>query len=278
MVTISVIIPTYNRAYCIHDAVKSVLAQSYDDYEIIVVDDASTDNTQQVLNNFNIQYHKLPANMGVSYARNFAIKRAKGEYLAFLDSDDVWEPNKLSEQINFMKEYNSKICQVGEIWIRNGKRVNPMKKHQKPSGEIFIPSLKLCLVSPSAVMIHQAVFSDIGLFDENLTVCEDYDLWLRASLKYKVLLMDKYLIKKNGGHDDQLSRKFWGMDRFRIQSMEKLLFVDMPKNYRAELIKELCLKSKVLAKGSFKRKNMKIFFKYWLRYLLYQSICLFRGL
>ena len=221
---VSVILPTYNRGWILTEAIDSVLAQDYKGYELIVVDDGSTDNTREILDTYGQDILVLrQANKGVSAARNRGIAEAGGQLVAFLDSDDLWLPRKLSRQVDFFKfNPTAVINQTEEIWIRNGVRVNPKDRHRKPSGMIFERSLGLCLVSPSAVMIQKKLFDAVGVFDENLPACEDYDLWLRISSRYPVHLIDTPLIIKRGGHEDQLS-KAPGLDRFRIQSLEKII-------------------------------------------------------
>jgi glycosyltransferase involved in cell wall biosynthesis len=205
---VSVIIPTYNRAWIIKESVDSVFSQDFNDFELIVIDDGSTDNTLEILNSYGediIVIHQR--NQGVSSARNRGLMEASGSLIAFLDSDDLWLPGKLSLQVDFFNSNpTALICQTEEIWMRNNVRINPKKRHKKPAGIIFEPSLALCLVSPSAVMIRRSLFDDVGLFDETLPACEDYDLWLRISCKYPVCLIDIPLIIKRGGHDDQLSQ------------------------------------------------------------------------
>ncbi len=222
---ISVIIPTFNRAPLLPRALESVRCQLHPPTEIIVVDDGSSDETPEVIiRQFpEVQYIRQE-NCGVSKARNIGIQAATGEWIAFLDSDDEWLPAKLAEQVKALQihpEY--RICHTDEIWIRRGKRVNPMKKHRKYGGYIFQQCLPLCIISPSSVMIHRSVFQEVGMFDENLPACEDYDLWLRVCARYPVLYIEKPLIVKYGGHADQLSRRFWGMDRFRIYALEKII-------------------------------------------------------
>jgi len=221
---VSVIIPTYNRGWILKEAIDSVLAQDFKDYELIVVDDGSSDNTSEVLDTYGQNIIVLgQANKGVSAARNRGIAEAGGQLVAFLDSDDLWLPRKLSRQVDFFNlNPDAVINQTEEIWIRNDVRVNPKNRHQKPSGMIFERSLGLCLVSPSAVMIRKTLLDVVGLFDENLPACEDYDLWLRISCRYPVHLIDTPLIIKRGGHEDQLS-KAAGLDRFRIQSLGKII-------------------------------------------------------
>ena len=221
---VSVIIPTFNRATMVGQAVESVLAQTFSDFELIVVDDGSTDETEKVLSGYldQILYLQQP-NRGVSAARNRGIRRARGQLIAFLDSDDLWLPEKLFRQTRFFHHRpEALICQTEEIWIRNGRRVNPKKRHQKLSGDIFVPSLELCLVSPSAVMLRRLLFDEIGFFDEALPACEDYDLWLRISSRHPVHLIDTPLIIKQGGHDDQLSRAP-GLDRHRVAALKKII-------------------------------------------------------
>jgi glycosyltransferase involved in cell wall biosynthesis len=221
---VSVIIPTYNRGWIIREAVDSVLAQDFDDFELIVVDDGSTDNTREILEAYDEAVIVLSLNnRGVSAARNRGVAKACAPLIAFLDSDDLWKPQKLSRQVEFFNANPEVlICQTEEIWIRNGVRVNPRRRHHKLSGMIFEASLALCLVSPSAVMVRKKLFDMVGLFDERLPACEDYDLWLRVSCRYPVHLLDDPLIIKRGGHADQLSRAA-GLDKYRIQSLKKII-------------------------------------------------------
>ena len=222
---ISVIVPTYNRAQQLPRALDSILCQSCSPKEIIVVDDGSTDETSALMTS---EYPEIvfiqQQNTGVSSARNVGIKRASGDWIAFLDSDDEWLPEKLEIQMKALYENPEiKICHTNEIWIRNGKRVNPKKKHEKFGGWIFQKCLPLCCISPSSVIIHKSIFKEIGLFDYSLPVCEDYDLWLRITARNPVLYIEEPFLIKYGGHEDQLSKKYWGMDRFRIKSLEKII-------------------------------------------------------
>ena len=220
----SVIIPTYNRGWVLKEAIDSVLAQDFKNFELIVVDDGSTDNTGEVLDSYDQDLIVIrQPNRGVSAARNRGIAEAGGRLIAFLDSDDLWLPRKLSTQIDFFNSNPAAVInQTEEIWIRNGVRVNPKTRHHKSSGMIFERSLGLCLVSPSAVMMKRALFDEVGHFDEDLPACEDYDLWLRVSWRYPVHLIETPLIIKRGGHADQLS-KAPGLDKFRIQALKKVI-------------------------------------------------------
>lgn len=255
---VSVIIPTFNRGWILKESIESVLAQTYTDFELIVVDDGSTDNTHEVLQTFLGCITVIrQENAGVSAARNRGIRAASGRLVSFLDSDDLWLPRKLECQVAFFESTpEAMICQTEETWIRKGKRVNPKKRHHKESGIIFERSLLLCLVSPSAVMIRRTLFDAVGLFDESLPACEDYDLWLRIGYRYPVYLIDDPLIIKRGGHADQLS-KAAGLDRFRIKALIKLLESDGLSSSQAQaavnVLREKCA---IYANGCMKRGRM----------------------
>ena len=256
---VSVIIPTFNRAWSLKEAIDSVLSQDYPHLELIVVDDGSTDSTHAILDSYGERIKRLrQENRGVSSARNHGIRIADGDLIAFLDSDDRWMKKKISTQVQFFKNHpEAMICQTEEIWIRNGNRVNKKKIHQKPSGDIFEPSLTLCLVSPSAVMMRRNFFNEAGLFDETLPACEDYDLWLRASASLPVFLIETPLIEKRGGHSDQLSRA-WGLDIYRIQSLIKIINGGrLSQDQRKSAIAVMQKKAKIFVNGCLKRGKHK---------------------
>ena len=267
MTEVSVIIPTYNREKFISECVQSVLAQTFPAREIIIVDDGSTDATYNILRDlgFNslstkktVLRYFFQQNRGVSSARNLGIKEARSEYIALLDSDDLWLKSKLDRQVSAFQNdtQSSRLCHTDEIWIRNGVRVNQHKKHKKHGGNVFQSCLKLCCISPSSAMMHRSVFEDFGFFDEDLPACEDYDFWLRYSAKEDVNFIDEPLIIKKGGHSDQLSGAHWGMDRFRIYSIEKILKEpDLKLVHKTEAIHEVILKLEILINGSQKRQK-----------------------
>lgn len=259
---VSVIIPTFNREDVLGRAIESVLQQSLPAKEIIIIDDGSIDNTQQVIvalqRRATIPVSTLfQKNSGVSAARNSGIRHASGEWIAFLDSDDAWLPDKLKNQAELIEQHPGyRLCHTQESWIRNGVRVNQMKKHAKSGGDIFRQCLPLCVISPSSVVIHRALFEDIGLFDETLPACEDYDLWLRICAHEAVLYVDTPQILKYGGHEDQLSRKHWGMDRFRIKALLKILQDPELETSQQQLVyKTLLHKARILRLGAEKRGN-----------------------
>ena len=252
---VSVIIPTHNRSWILKEAVDSVLDQKNCAFELIVVDDGSTDDTPELLRSYGDRLIAVRQNnRGVSAARNAGIRRASGSLIAFLDSDDCWLPGKLQAQAAFFEgRPDALICQTQEAWIRNGVRVNPKNRHRKRSGMIFEPSLHLCLVSPSAVMMRRTLFDTVGVFDETLPACEDYDLWLRVSCRFPVFLVDAPLVVKRGGHPDQLSRAP-GLDRFRIAALVKCLENEpLTLRQRDAAIRVLADKCRIYGEGCLKR-------------------------
>jgi len=262
---ISVIIPSWNRAEQLCHALRSVYRQSWQAAEVIVVDDGSTDDTHQRLRSqFPDVRYIYQENRGVSSARNTGIRAATHNWIALLDSDDSWHANKLEQQRQHLQANpDYKINHCDEIWIRRGKRVNPMNKHAKTGGYIYRQCLPLCAISPSAVIIHREVFNNVGLFDEQLPACEDYDLWLRICAVYPVLYTDQALLTKTGGHDDQLSRRYWGMDRFRIHALENILASDsLDTSSRAATRAMLLEKLTIVLTGAVKRGNQEIIDRY----------------
>lgn len=255
---VSVIIPTFNREKLVARAIESVLAQTYPHFELIVVDDGSTDATAVLLARYADRMRVLRRDHGgVSAARNCGIRAAAGWLIALLDSDDYWMPEKLAYQVDvFVRHPEIMIGQTEEIWIRNGVRVNPGRRHQKKSGLIFEQSLPLCLISPSAVMLRRSLFDEIGLFDESLPACEDYDLWLRITWKHPVHLISRALTVKCAGHPDQLSRQP-ELDKYRIQSIVKILdrtVLSARQRAAAEVV--LAEKCRIYAAGCRKRGKM----------------------
>jgi glycosyltransferase involved in cell wall biosynthesis len=258
MSLISVIIPTYDRAPLLVDAVESVLRQEGACFELIVIDDGSTDSTAALMGRYAGRLRYVQRGRGgVAAARNHGARLARGGWLAFLDSDDEWLPGKLAAQLAFHRDQDAiRISQTEEIWIRNGRRINPRAYHQKPAGDFFVSSVARCLVSPSAVMLHRDLFERVGGFDESLAVCEDYDLWLRIAQRARVGLIAHPFVIKRGGHADQLSRQYWGMDRFRVAALTRLLAAEaLEPGRRQAVVDMLVQKCAVLAQGARRRQR-----------------------
>ena len=263
---ISVIIPTYNRCDLLKRAINSVIKQTITPKEIIIVDNGSTDQTYQMVSSLfpEINYF-IEKKRGVSAARNKGILESKSKWIAFLDSDDAWKPTKLEKQMEYsvFNQDKYRIIHTDETWYRNKKFLNQLKKHKKSGGNIFKNSLQLCCISPSSVLLKKQIFDDYGLFDENLEVCEDYDMWIRITAKEEVGFLDSPLVLQYGGHSDQLSKKFWGMDRFRIKSLEKNLKNEhFSKSQKINVLDTLIEKLTIVSDGALKRENKEIFKKY----------------
>ena len=272
---VSVVIPTYNREATLCRAIESVLRQTFPPAEILVIDDGSVDKTAEMIRQkFPAVRYVFQQHAGVSVARNRGILQSRSPFVAFLDSDDEWLPEKLSRQREaILRSNGARICHSDEIWIRSGKRVNPKIRHQKFGGNIYLKCLPLCCISPSAVIIHKTVFETAGYFDPELPVCEDYDLWLRVCSRYPVLYIEDPLIKKYGGHKDQLSRAFWGMDRFRILALEKSLKqnrLTLPQ--KKQTVKAIITKIKVYLRGAEKRGKLSEVEKYQAKLQFYTNM------
>ena len=256
---ISVVIPTFNRAARVMDAVRSVREQTFGDWELIVVDDGSTDGTRDLVDSIDdsrVRCLRIPHG-GVSRARNVGIRASQFPWISFLDSDDLWASTKLARQLESLeREPSARVVYTNEVWIRNGRHHNPKRKHRKFGGWVFRPSLVLCLISPSSVMMHRSVLERIGLFDESFRVCEDYELWIRLSARFPVVYVDRPLITKFGGHADQLSRSDWGFDRYRVRALMKCLGAgQLTAQQRIWVAAEVVRKSRILAAGFQNRKK-----------------------
>lgn len=254
---VSVVIPTYNRADFVREAITSVLRQDYPDVELIVVDDGSRDGTAAMVREFGpaVQY-LWQENRGVSAARNRGVAASTGALIAFLDSDDLWLPHKVSTQVAYFEANpDAQACHTDEIWIRRGVRVNERHIHRKQGGWQFLASLPRCVISPSAVMMRCALWDRLGGFDESLPACEDYDLWLRLTAVAPVGFLSERLVIKRGGHPDQLSRQTAVLDRYRIRALEKALTLPLPPAHRRAVLEQLVAKCRIVAQGARKRHH-----------------------
>lgn len=256
---ITVIIPSFDRCRYLGKAIASVCTQSFPEYELIVVDDGSKDGTREEVTRLAPLYstpinYIYQENMGAAAARNTGVRSARYDTVCFLDSDDWFMPGKLTKQYNALQDSSCLVSHTREIWYRRGKVLQQKKKHQPPNGDIFYPSLRMCMVGMSTVMMHRSIFERYGYFDENLPCCEDYDFWLRVSAREHFLLVDDQLTSKNGGRSDQLSVKYReGMDRFRIRSLVKLLHdVDLTHRQFCWARDELERKCRIYGEGCIK--------------------------
>ena len=252
----TVIIPTKDRANRLIKAIESVNAQVYPPARIIVVDDGSTDDTKRLLKGLSSSVTRvfLCSNYGVSRAREVGVLLAETDWLAFLDSDDLWQKDKLQRQAEFIQRYPFfEVLQSEEVWIRKGRRVNPCKHHKKPEGWAWPEVLYRCLISPSGVVLRRELFHRYGGFREDFPVCEDYDLWLRVTRHKPVGLVKEPGVVKFGGHEDQLSRAYPAMDRFRFKSLLEAYLKEEEDLFRKQLREALRTKAEILLKGAMKR-------------------------
>ena len=261
-VKVSVIIPTYNRAHLLERAIDSVFHQTWQNLELLIIDDESNDQTQELVEKkralapIPLKYWKRP-HRGVSAARNWGIRQARGEWVAFLDSDDEWTPQKLERQFQLLERFPGlKLVHGEEIWIRSGRRVNPKNIHQKFGGDIFEKCLPRCLISPSATLIKKSLLWEMGLFDEEFPVCEDYDLWLKVTSLYPVGFVEDPIIVKYGGHADQLSRRYKSMDYWRVRALERILKIrKFSPERHTQVVTEMVKKAGILKAGHIKHNN-----------------------
>ncbi len=262
--SVGVVIPTFDRAHTLARALDSVFAQTLPPQQVIVVDDGSTDSTPDLVAGYPGVSYLRQENRGVSAARNLGIRHCGCDWIALLDSDDEWLPEKLGVQFEALAENpGHRLIHCDEIWIRNGRRVNPADRHRKRGGWIFEYCLPLCVISPSAAVIERSLLIEAGGFNEQLPACEDYDLWLRVCSRFPVLYVDRPLLRKYGGHDDQLSRKHWGMDRFRVQALRDLLATgSLSESDRQAALASLREKCRILITGARKRGNSEIVTQY----------------
>jgi glycosyltransferase involved in cell wall biosynthesis len=211
MVQVSVIIPTYQSAKYIKSALESVLSQTFKDFEIIVVDGGSRDGTKEIAESFGSKIRVLlQSGKGISNARNVGVAAAKGEYIAFLDSDDLWVPTKLATQLKLIKGSNSvglvysdaSTFFEGDLEPKCGITLFDVRKPHR--GNITIQLILENFIPCSTVLIRKLCFQKIGDFDESLPLCEDHDLWLRTS---KVFCVDyqPIVLAKIRSHSGSLS-------------------------------------------------------------------------
>ena len=247
---VSVIIPVFNRIYSLKDAIESVLCQNYPNYEIIVIDDCSKKEVQRSLIPYfrRIIYLRNEENMGVSYSRNLGIRHSSGEFISFLDSDDLWLNFKLSLQLREMEKKYLMVCHTDEFWFKKDRFVNQGKKHKRYGGFILDKILDICRISPSSILIHRSVFEKTGLFDESMRACEDYELWLRMALYYEILYLDVKTVVKRSITDDQLSLNTPFMEQMRLDALTRFyknFYKDIPDNSKIEIEREIKRKQQI---------------------------------
>ncbi|BAI62004.1 putative glycosyltransferase [Methanocella paludicola SANAE] len=224
---VSVIVATYNRENVISDTIDSIFNQTFQDYEIIIVDDGSTDNTNAILKKYGnkINYVNIYHSGSPSYARNTGIKLAKGKYIAILDSDDLWFPEKLEKQVNFM-ENHSDVGVLGTFFETVNDDNGNKKIYLLPTNPNI---LKWCLIfsnciAHSSVIIRSEIIKMLGYYDKSVDFCEDYDLWIRASRITNIANLPEVLLSYHI-HDSSISSVYF-------EEQEKIALCIMILNVR----------------------------------------------
>ena len=258
---VTVVIPVRNRVEMLRRAVESVLAQTCQNFDLVVVDDASTEDMSGVKDLVESRGHYwllLKENIGPAAARNAGAQVGEGEWMACLDSDDGWSPEKLESQLAWFANHpEMEISQCEEEWVRNGLPLKKKENQHQPDGWVFEKCVEVCCVSPSCTMISRRLWQKLGGFDERYRVCEDYELWLRASLDNPVGLVKGGtgpLVTRHGGHDDQLSFAVEAMDRFRVLALLELMQKqELTESQRQVVVEGVLQRAEVLKKGALKR-------------------------
>lgn len=288
--SISVIIPVFNRFHMLRQAVASVLCQTIKDYELIVVDDGSIDETSAIEtdgistdtkglkkamsiggNNaadekpfhrelllqkpVAFQYIRLKHTGMPGAVRNRGVDAAKGRFIAFLDSDDLWLPEKLELQLALMsKQPSIGISHTREIWLRDGRVVSQSSQKHKRHGRLFEDSLVKCIIGPSTVMMERDLYLRNNGFREDLEIGEDYELWLKITASHDVAYLETPLTIKRGGHRDQLTQKYGYIEHFRIEALSGLLAGGFfGGDDRSAAANELLRKCQIYVAGARKR-------------------------
>lgn len=261
MPEVSVIIPLYNRSALLKEALDSVRAQTFSDYEIIVADDGS--DSEELIRSarhceeagaklVRLTHFGCPGR-----SRNRGVEHASGRYLAFLDSDDLWTPDKLEQQLEYMKTHpDCRLVHTREVWNREGQIVSQRKQRHQRSGEIFSDALVKCIIGPSTVMMTRECYLELGGFHDHIEVAEDYEFWLRYTALYPVGYIESPLVIKRAGNWDQLSEKYGQIEIFRIRALKHFLELPgIPEARRSEAVEEYIRKCRIFSNGCLKREK-----------------------
>ncbi len=259
---VSVIIPVYNRRELVLQAVSSVLGQSWGDLEIILADDGSTDGLDEAVipycRDHRLRYIPLEHHGYPGAVRNRGAEHARGDWIAFLDSDDLWLPEKLQHQMELsMTRPELQCIHCTEIWLRGEQVISQRTQRHRREGYLFSDSLKKCIIGPSTVIIRRNLYELLDGFREDMVVAEDYELWLRLTAREEVGYVHQPLVVKRAGYGgDQLSERYGQIEVFRIQGLLDLLNTGWLKERpgkREEACRELARKCLIYAGGARKR-------------------------
>lgn len=261
MAKVDVVIPAYGRPAQLKEAIASVQAQSFRDWRLWLVDDASEIPiaAEITAGDPRITLLRLPKNRGPGYARNYGVSCGSAPLVAFLDSDDLWHPEKLERAVRaFAGQPELQWWHSNETWLRHGVPVRQKAIHRKQAGQFFERALERCLISPSAVVLRRQFFQLHGGFAPAFRLCEDYELWLRLLPKAPVGYSDHPLTTKRAGDWPQLSSAR-EIDRYRVLAMHRiwrLLRHELPEHWRTALLDECVRKCTLLLNGAKKHRNM----------------------
>ncbi len=241
-------------------AIQSVLSQTYNASEIIVVDDGSTDGTDDLFPISGVTYHKITHSGYPGKVRNIGVELSKYDHIAFLDSDDIWMKDKLEKQVAYFKSHlDCRLLHTKERWIMNDKLISQKKRKHKKSGNVFKDSLQGCILGPSTVLMEKKLFNEFHGFDTKIEVGEDYDLWLRITDRVDIDYIDDELITKYAGHGDQLSFKYGYIEPFKIHVLEKnILEGNFKPQNREYAVESLSKKYEIIIGGCIKRNKQQV--------------------
>ncbi len=247
----SAVIPVYNRGAAVRDAIESVFRQTLPAREIIVVDDGSDEPLERTLSQYNprVTLIRLKKNAGVSAARNAGAAASSGKYTAFLDSDDLWTPDKCRIQIGEMEKSGLPASHTDEHWFRKDRWVNQGKQHTKYGGNIFCTILDKCRISPSALVVEKGLFSRMGGFNPLLRVCEDYEFSMRLALIAEIGYIPEKLTVKRATEANSLSAAIRHIESVRLDILEQFISQhELPPEYEECAKKELERKRRIVGK------------------------------
>ncbi|AEJ60375.1 glycosyl transferase family 2 [Spirochaeta thermophila DSM 6578] len=260
MPLVSVVIPVHNRASLLEEALASVVRQTWRDLEVIVVDDGSEDGSAEVGERRGARVVRMAHCGRPGKVRNVGVEHARGDLVAFLDSDDLWEPEKLSRQMAVWEGRAGEgipLVHAREVWMRKGRIVSQAGQVHRREGDVFPWAVRKCIIGPSTVLMERRVFEDLGGFREDLEIAEDYEFWLRLTDRYPVAYLDEPVVVKRAGDWEQLSEKYGHIEVFRIMALKPLVDEDvfLPE-HRGVAREELLRKCEVHARGARKRGRM----------------------
>ncbi len=243
---VSVIIPVYNAGKTIREALDSVLAQTYRDFELIIVNDGSTDDSDAVIHRYITDGRGditcvAQKNKGAAAARNAGIRIARGELIAFLDADDLWDTDKLKTAVDALEARPEAMMVFSDMRHSvDGKMIHASYLHERgyrhvSSGQVYDNLLKENFIFTPTVVMRKSVFATIGYFDESLKIAEDYDLWLRVARDHEVLFVDRPLVtRRRLGANITENREVYALSAIRLK--EKLLNIHRDEPQRLRLI------------------------------------------